>query len=589
MKKKVFFIIIFLLVKSYSLSLYSQTTLKNDELAAYKNIPQEKIFIHHNTSFLLAGEYLYYKVYCINSNTNKLSSISKIAYVELLGIDKTSIFNHKIKLETGLGQGDFIIPATIPSGSYKLIAYTENMKNIENNFFQSDICIINPFQLNQSSILAKNQSVSVQNFNTKKEYLKNNDPLIDSIDNNYIDFTINANSFKNREKVVLTFKSLKNNLSNGNYSISVRKIDTIKIPERLTTKSYKSLYPQKKSSNSITNSSIYLPELRGELLSGKIFYKDSELPSSNTKIALSIQGNQSIFKIATTNELGVFYFNIHEEYENPSAIIQVLDDEKNNLSMILNEHSSVDLNRLNFYDFKITPNIKDYILKRSVYSQVENVYSSIKPNTVKVIDSVSPFYNSIAKGYFLDDYTRFPTIKETVIEIINEVYISKNTFHVKLYNQLFESDSLPLVLMDGVLIQNHKELIDYNANNIKKISVISDIYICNSQPFDGLISIETIDGNYQADLSESYIKKVPLFKPLEVKNYFNQIYDGSEKLNRIPDYRIQLLWEPNFNLNENENEISFFTSDNKGDYEICFEGFTKDGIPITLRKVITIE
>ncbi|OGS72122.1 MAG: hypothetical protein A3F91_02940 [Flavobacteria bacterium RIFCSPLOWO2_12_FULL_35_11] len=591
MKKIVFFTIIFLLIKSYSS--YSQIILKNDDITAYKNIPQEKIFVHHNTTFLLTGEYLYYKVYCMNANTNNLSDLSKIAYVELVGTDKISVFKHKLKLNNGLGQGDFLIPIKIPSGNYKLVAYTQWMKNSEHNqFFQSDISIINPFQENQSSILEKNQPVTIQNLNHNIENTTNNNILSDSEGNDYLDINLNENSFKNREKVVLTIKSLKNNISYGNYSISVRKIDTLQISKRPTANNFMSLYPQI-SSNSKSNTSIYLPELRGELITGKLFYKDAKLAASNKKVALSIQGKQSIFKIATTNDLGVFYFNVQEEYDNPYAIIQVVNNEKNNFNIRVDGHSSINYENLDFYSFKITPETKDYILKRSVYNQIDNVYSIIKPNIIKSIDSVSPFYNSTAKVYYLDDYTRFPTIKETVVEIIKEVFIKqkkeKSTFHVRLYDQLSKSDLSTLVLVDGILIQNHNELLNLNARNVEKISVLSDEYMFDSMVFDGIISIQTFIGDYQADPLGIYIEKLPLFTPLVIKNYYNQIYDNSKKSDRIPDYRSQLLWVPNFNLNKNEDSLFFYTSDNNGDYEISLEGFTKDGMPISLRKMISVK
>lgn len=592
MKKIVFFTIIFLLIKSYSS--YSQIILKNDDIAAYKNIPQEKIFIHHNTTFLLTGEYLYYKVYCMNANTNNLSDISKIAYVELVGTDKVSVFKHKLKLNNGLGQGDFLIPTKIPSGNYKLIAYTQWMKNLpQNQFFQSDISIINPFQENQSPILEKNQPVNIQNLNHKTENAENNNISSNSEENNYLDINLNANSFKNREKVILTIKSLKNNLSDGNYSISVRKIDTLQIPKRITTNTYIALYPPKLSSNSISNPTIYLPELRGELISGKLLYKDTKLAASNIKVAFSIQGKQSIFKIATTNDLGNFYFNVQEEYDNPYAIIQVVNNEKNNFNIIVDGHSSINYENLDFYNFKITPETKDYILKRSIYNQIENVYSIIKPNINKSIDSVSPFFNSKAKVYTLDDYTRFPTIKETFVEIIKEVYVKQkkenSTFHVRLYDQLSKSDLSTLVLVDGILIQNHNELLNLNAKNVEKINVLSDEYIFDSMVFDGVISIQTFLGDYQADPLGIYIEKLPLFTPIIIKNYYNQIYDNSKKSDRIPDYRSQLLWVPNFILNKNEDSLFFFTSDNNGEYEISLEGFTKGGIPISMRKTISVK
>ncbi len=186
MKKIVFSLIILLFINNYSS--YGQTILNSDEISAYENIPQEKVFIHQNTSLLLSGEYLYYKVYCLNDKSNTLSEISKIAYIELIGSDKIPVFKHKIKLNRGLGQGDFLIPSTIQSGNYKLIAYTQWMKNLEQNqFFQSDISIINPFHTNQSALLKKNESIEPLDIDNKKENLENNYISIKPNSNDYID------------------------------------------------------------------------------------------------------------------------------------------------------------------------------------------------------------------------------------------------------------------------------------------------------------------------------------------------------------------------------------------------------------------
>ena len=150
MNKYLSLIIIFLIGNSYFIN--GQALLDKDQLAIYNEIPQEKMFIHYNSSLLFSGDFLYYRAYCINSQTNKLSDLSKIVYIELIGQDKNQVFKHKIILKKGLGQGDFFIPTSIPSGNYKLIAYTKWMKNNEEeHFFQGDISIINPFLKTQNS------------------------------------------------------------------------------------------------------------------------------------------------------------------------------------------------------------------------------------------------------------------------------------------------------------------------------------------------------------------------------------------------------------------------------------------------------
>ena len=134
--KKTIYILAFILLQVVVSN--AQTTIKNKDITVYQQIPQEKIFLHHNASFLLTGEYLYYKVYCLSTKTDALSDFSKIAYVELINTNKDQIFRHKVRLESGLGRGDFFLPTNIPSGNYKLIAYTQWMRNGEDqHFFQT--------------------------------------------------------------------------------------------------------------------------------------------------------------------------------------------------------------------------------------------------------------------------------------------------------------------------------------------------------------------------------------------------------------------------------------------------------------------
>ena len=110
-------------------------------------IPQESVYLHLNSSLYLNGENLLYSFYCMDLKRQKLSNISKIGYVEMIDQDLKAIFKQKVRLENGRGHGVFFIPSTIPSGNYKLIAYTQWMNNGEvSDLYQQDILIINPFQ-----------------------------------------------------------------------------------------------------------------------------------------------------------------------------------------------------------------------------------------------------------------------------------------------------------------------------------------------------------------------------------------------------------------------------------------------------------
>lgn len=590
MKNYIFILIIFICV-SFS-AMFSQTTLKKDNAFKYKNFPQEKIFVHFNSSFLVSGENLFYKIYCLNANSSKLSSLSKIAYVELIDSDKNTVFKHKIILKSGLGKGAFFIKTSIPSGNYKLIAYTQWMRNGGvNTFYQNDITIINPFRANEKLTVnipkQKDTLLGAYGLIIENENIKN---LNDPVKNKYVSLKTNKNIFSKREKIELTLSSLKDNLSYGNYSVSVKKIDSINAPSKLISSSFTNKDYLKISSK---DSILFLPELRGEILSGTVFIKETNTPIQNVKVSLSITGGNAIFKIATSNKSGIFYFNLDKEYDNSNAIIQVIGSKRDEYGVKLNNYKLPNYNDFVFNDFKLTPKLNNLILKKSILNQIENAYYSIKNDSIQPISFTAPFYKYKEKTYFLNDYTRFKTLKETVIEVVGSVYVllkkGDYTFHVKIYNDARKTNLLPLVLIDGILIQNHNTIMDYNAKNINSIGVVSDKFVIGGKMFMGIISIKTLKGDYNHSLKGGYIKSFELDKPQVNKKYFKQVYKGDLNLNRIPDFRNQLLWHPNLTLNTNETQISFYTSDVTGDFEICIEGFTYGGKPVSIKQFISVK
>ncbi len=61
------------------------------------------------------------------------------------------------------------------------------------------------------------------------------------------------------------------------------------------------------------------------------------------------------------------------------------------------------------------------------------------------------------------------------------------------------------------------------------------------------------------------------------------------KLDSLLDFRYQLFWEPNLSLDKNETNLDFYTSDLAGDFEITLAGFSEKGIPISLKRIFTVE
>ncbi|MHA4807134.1 hypothetical protein ACX0G9_03460 [Flavitalea flava] len=108
---------------------------------------QEKIFVHVDKPLYLAGEILWYKIYCVEGFIHTPLDLSTVAYLELLGSGDKPAMQGKVLLEKGEGKGSFYLPPTLNSGQYKLRAYTNWMKNQGVDcFFEQMVTIVNTFK-----------------------------------------------------------------------------------------------------------------------------------------------------------------------------------------------------------------------------------------------------------------------------------------------------------------------------------------------------------------------------------------------------------------------------------------------------------
>lgn len=105
---------------------------------------QEKLFVHTDKDFYMAGEIIWFKVYATNAMFNQPFDFSKISYVEILSRENKPVLQAKVALNNGSGSGSFQFPYSVNTGRYILRAYTNWMKNAGAEFyFDKDITIVN--------------------------------------------------------------------------------------------------------------------------------------------------------------------------------------------------------------------------------------------------------------------------------------------------------------------------------------------------------------------------------------------------------------------------------------------------------------
>ncbi|HTE25629.1 hypothetical protein [Flavitalea sp.] len=109
-----------------------------------RNNIQEKIFVHTDKDFYLAGEIVWYKIYYMDGTFHRPLDLSKLAYVEIIDQNNKPVMQAKNAIKNSTGKGSFYLPSSVSSGNFKLRAYTNWMKNSDAGyFFEKNICIVN--------------------------------------------------------------------------------------------------------------------------------------------------------------------------------------------------------------------------------------------------------------------------------------------------------------------------------------------------------------------------------------------------------------------------------------------------------------
>ena len=104
----------------------------------------EKTYVQTDRIYYTGGEDVWFSAFLVNGKSSSLTSTSNNLYVELIHPNSTIVDTKMIRLQEGLGKGDFKLKDTLQSGWYKLRAYTNWMRNFGDDFvFQKKIYITN--------------------------------------------------------------------------------------------------------------------------------------------------------------------------------------------------------------------------------------------------------------------------------------------------------------------------------------------------------------------------------------------------------------------------------------------------------------
>ncbi len=328
----------------------------------------------------------------------------------------------------------------------------------------------------------------------------------------------------------------------------------------------------------------FLPEYEGHIITGRISSKTGSLPDTGIAVYLSVPGKNFKFANTTSSKDGLIQFNVEKFYGNRELIAQTNATDSNYRVFIDNPFSE-QYSDINTDAVSVTPSLANNILLRSIGAQAQDIYQPEKENnfTLPVLFDTTAFYGKPSRQYYLDAYTRFPSMEEVMREYVKEVHVKKRdkNFRYEVFDEpyvtYFNSD--PLVLLDGVPVFNVDKIIAMDPLKIEKVDVITAKFFRGNQHYDGIVSYGTYNGDldsYQLDPNSLVVE----YDGLQLhREFYSPQYETNEQLlSRKPDYRNVLYWSPEVKTKNGKGDISFYTSDIPGKYIVLIQGISNDGI-----------
>ena len=330
-------------------------------------------------------------------------------------------------------------------------------------------------------------------------------------------------------------------------------------------------------------SSVYLPELRGHLVSGIITNTDTGTPVSNEDIVLSFVGEKAKCRFSRTDERGYFNFVINEP-GTKELVIQPLSPVLSDYSIELNNPFPRTLNKHVPFPFYPDSSKLAEINKAIISMQVRGIYEPLvkRMATGSHIEGTD-FYGVPDDTILITRFIELTSLKEIIKEIVPwvSIYRKEGRSKFRLINgpltQPFEAD--PLVLVDGVPVHDLDLLLAINPVDLKRIEILRERYLISDIILEGIIHFITWKGNLSTfELNKSVYRRE--FQSLQETNDYGwpDYSNDSNKNSRIPDFRNTLYWNPGLSTGESGKAAAeFYTSDEPGEYTIIVSGMTSDG------------
>ncbi len=420
-----------------------------------------------------------------------LSGMSAVAYIEVLSSEGSKIHG-KAALSGGRGAATLTLPRDLPTGNYRICAYTSLEK--ERN--------------SPEAILSAGRTISVYN-TLSTDRVKDGVTVIDG------DGSVPAPAFPGNTDGLQISQEGDGKISittSSDASLSVTMFKEEGLPTYDRGSLGTILEGITPSAGPIPEN--FIPEYDGEIIRVNLLGPDGEplKTSSWEELFLSCPGGTSdIYSGKVIDSKATFYTcNIYGSKDLVFTLGSDIYTEDSKETSPARNGFNVTLQSpfLDLEDGTIEP----LVLSRKMAGTLSEVGFSMQIGSVFDADTLHgllphrqlTFLGNPLKRYILDDYTRFPTMQEVLIEFVTEIRARKakdGRQRLEVRNQksdrgaTYYSEGPSLILLDGVPVSDHDVIYNMDPLLVKRIDIYPWRYSCGRIVYEGVADFVTYKGN----------------------------------------------------------------------------------------------
>lgn len=345
---------------------------------------------------------------------------------------------------------------------------------------------------------------------------------------------------------------------------------------------------------------------KGIYMRGQVIDYYNEKPRE-AEISLTIPSLGIFESTGQTDSLGNFIISVEEFIDSTQVFIKAFSYKGKRKRYYEDVKIRLDYLPKPEIQFSFQPKlpVSDTFMKKAeLLNQIEKAYF-LNPETIlldevvvsaeKYDDEENPrtnYYDSPSNRLILDSLG-FDISGQNILDLLRRipgVLVSGNGVSVQGSTRLSESPE-PLFILDDIPVDF--EMIEFiPAVDIDFIDVLkgAEASVFGSRGGNGIILIYTRKGYYTSD--EKAIKGLLAFKYLGyqgIKEFYSPDYSVPDERHIVPDYRSTLYWNPNVIFKDGKAQVSFYSSDQEGTFEIRMEGILRNGKPFIQTGFFTVE